>query len=112
MARRKQHLKYQAKKGRIIKNEGNSSDDQKSNNGDNANKKLVTKPQTAKTKTLPDTTIEYTKLDKAETKFIRKEIIYILFVVVFLLVVYVVIYLIFKNTGLDEWLSGFIRLNK
>ena len=111
MARRKQHLKYQAKKGRILKNEGNYLDEQQPNN-DDTNKNLATKSQIAKTKASHDKTIEYTKLDKTETKFIRKEIIYIIFVMVFLLVIYVVIYLIFKNTGLDEWLSGFIRLNQ
>lgn len=128
MSRRKQHLKYQAKKGRISddsksRDDSKTSDDSKAkddsknsaeitqtpieavkNNQDDAN---ITAAKAPKQKELK----EFTKLPESETKFVRKEIVYIISVVAFLCLLYGVIFLLFKNTGLDEWLSGFIRLN-
>lgn len=115
MARRKQHLKYQAKKGRISKVVEDTTNNQAADSGgavDVIEDQLVRTSEKANGKTPIEKTKEFTKLPESETKFIRKEIIYILLVVAFLGLIYIVIYLIFRNTGLDEWLSGFISLNK
>lgn len=114
MARRKQHLKYQVKKGRINKTTEGTADDRRADGSaiGVAEKGLAPTVKKMTSKSSVEKTKEFTKLPETETKFIRKEIIYILSVAAFLGLVYVVIYFVFKNTGLDEWLSSFIRLNK
>jgi flagellar biosynthesis/type III secretory pathway M-ring protein FliF/YscJ len=125
MSRRKQHLKYQAKKGRVgtdgqVSNEGKTSPDNKVSAEITRTSTKITKNSNADVDITAVKAVkeskrnelkEFTKLPESETKFVRKEIIYIISVVAFLCLLYGVIFLLFKNTGLDEWLSGFIRLN-
>jgi hypothetical protein len=110
VARKKQHLRYQAKKGRSqsIKNESTKlkkSDVKSDNDVVNTSKNLKKKYD----KSIP---AEVTKLSDTETKFIRKEIIYIGFISLVLVIFYIIIFLVFKYSSIDEWLSSFIQLGQ
>lgn len=110
MARKKQHLRYQAKKGRSqsIKSESTKlkKADVKSDND------VVNTSNNLKKKHDNSVFTEITKLSDTETKFIRKEIIYIGFISLVLVIFYVIIFLVFKYSSIDEWLSGFIQLGQ
>lgn len=106
VARKKQHLRYQAKKGRL----------------QTAAQSEVTREETPKTASSskasqePDKLSkrqpqEFTKLPDSETQFVRKEIVYIGFITLVLAILYIIIFLLFRFTGVDEWLSGLIRLS-
>lgn len=109
MARKKQHLRYQAKKGRLQKEVGTSLE--------SVNDKIEKGPiqtdvvnTTAKVKKKKAHSTEFTKLPASETKFVRREIIYIGFIALILVIFYLAVFLIFRYTGFDEWLSSFIKL--
>lgn len=53
---------------------------------------------------------DFTKLPESETQFVRREIVYIGLIALVLLVFYLVIFLVFRFTAVDEWLSGLIQL--
>ncbi len=107
VARKKQHLRYQAKKGRA----------QTAASTDEVSARVAT-PQSIADKKLnsdkKNTTKvdkqDFTKLPESETQFVRKEIVYIALIALILLVFYLVIFVTFRFTGVDEWLSGLIQL--
>ncbi len=107
MARKKQHLRYQAKKGRMHTvasadevSTPAAASQVETEKRDSVDKKTITKEQKQ----------EFTKLPESETQFVRREIIYIGFIALVLLAFYLVIFLVFRFTAVDEWLSGLIQL--
>lgn len=108
MARKKQHLRYQAKKGRLQTT--TSSDDASQSESDIAPQKQGVSTSEVKKKSPQKAKAEFTKLPESETRFVRKEIVYISFIALFLLILYTIIFLIFRFTGVDEWLSELVRL--
>lgn len=106
MARKKQHLRYQAKKGRLQSTLGESAE------SDRVGKKYVKTDMknTLEKSKKNSSRVEFTKLPASETQFVRREIFYIGFTSLVLAIVYIIIFFAFRYTGLDEWLSSFIRL--
>lgn len=112
--KRKQHLKYQAKKGRL-QSDVVTADESKSGQAvSNSSQAVQTEEEsisvvknTAKSTKKPT---EISKLPEGEVAFVRRELIYLVFVAMILLVFYLVIWLVFKYTGIDEYLYSLIKL--
>lgn len=111
-SKRKRHLQYQAKKGRL-----QSSPDSEATETTPENKlqdkHVVTKKTkndvNKSTKNLVETT-EISRLPESETTYVKKELVYLLLVALLLAAIYLAIWLLFKYTGIDESLYSFIKL--
>lgn len=107
VARKKQHLRYRAKK---THSQTESAGEVKAIQRDKSravqqDKKKVVKlePQTIENQ-------DFTRLPESETRFVRKEIIYIFFIALVLMLLYLAIFLIFRYTTADDWLNQLIGL--
>lgn len=107
MARKKQHLRYQAKKGRMhtAASADEVSTPAAASQVDTAKENSSHKKNAAKVENQ-----DFTKLPQSETQFVRREIVYIGLIALVLLVFYLVVFLVFRFTTVDEWLSGLIQL--
>lgn len=107
MARKKQHLRYQAKKGRI---HTAASADESTTPAAGSQIDTAEQNSSHKKRAVKVEKQDFTKLPESETQFVRREIVYIGLIALVLLVFYLVIFLVFRFTAVDEWLSGLIQL--
>ena len=115
-AKRKRHLRYQAKKSHANEQEAVLSSTNSAADGKKSHQKLPFQAgETARNKSVERPTKRelesYTKLPAEETKFIRRELIYIAIIAVVIIVLYIGILLLFRITQIDEWLNSLIKLN-
>lgn len=101
--KRKRHLRYQQKKGKAVA-AGSQLDPEVT--PDNS----VTSRTTKASQKAQVTAKEFTKLSASETRFIRKELVYIAVVAAVVIVAYIGIFIVFRTTQVDEWLNSLIQL--
>ncbi len=109
--KRKRHLKYQAKKGRttvsLVEQEVTEKGSQSIQVDTKGSQQIYDAKNTSKKL---DEKQSITRLPQTEVAFVRRELVYLLFVAMVLLALYVVIWFVFRYTRVDEALYSFIRL--
>lgn len=101
--KRKRHLRYQQKKGKTVATGSGVDSEAVVDESVSSHQTDAPQKRTAEAK-------EFTKLPESETRFIRKELVYIALVALAVIVVYVGIFIVFRTTQLDEWLNSLIQL--
>lgn len=112
-SKRKRHLQYQAKKGRLQVAEDSTVEAIEGNPSQEASavaSDSITKKDVKKSTKKVGTPAVVSKLPDSETRYIKKELVYLLFIALLLATLYLVIWLIFKYTQIDESLYSLIKL--
>lgn len=102
--KRKRHLRYQQKKGNVVATGSRAGSTEPKD-------KPVSGPEATTLNKRKVDTKDFTKLPEIETRFIRKELVFIALVALAVIIGYIGIFLVFRTTQLDEWLNSLIRLS-
>lgn len=112
-SKRKRHLQYQAKKGRLLVAEDSKVEAVEAHPSSAASTvegDSITRKDVKKSTKKVSTPAVISKLPDSETRYIKKELVYLLFIALLLAALYLVIWLIFKYTQIDESLYSLIKL--
>lgn len=101
--KRKRHLRYRQKKSKSVTTGSRADSEAVADESVSKTENNAPRKRKAEAK-------EFTKLPERETRFIRKELVYIALVAFAVIIAYIGIFLVFRTTQLDEWLNSLIQL--